>query len=403
MIPLFKPYYDGREINAIAKVLASRWTGMGSVVERFEKEFADYIGVKYAVAVNSCTSALNLAVKCLVLKGNILTTPLTFISTVSAIVENNNILHYGDIDSKTMNLDEVDCYGIDAVIPVHYAGRPCDMDKINWIAKKRNMVVIEDAAHACGASYNGKKAGSLGDCGCFSFHAVKNLSCGDGGMITTNNKELYERLRKLRWCGIDKNTYERNGWEYEIEECGFKYHMNDITAAIGLVQLEKLDEMNAKRKRLAERYREKFQPDAAIAPPVKLPMYDDSTYQSSWHLYPIQIENRERLYKYLKENGVGAGVHYKPTYKFKAYKQDVNLPNVESVWKNLLSLPMYPEMTDKEQDKVIGSVNNFVNKTLIGRENGRTKKEDFNRHTVLPKRIGTDVGRLHENGVLLRA
>jgi len=368
MIPLFKPYYDGREINAIAKVLASRWTGMGSVVERFENEFADYIGVKYAVAVNSCTAALNLAVKCFGLD-NVITTPLTFISTVSAITENGCKPFYADIDKNTFNIDpdEINIDNLDAVIVVHYSGRPCDMDKINWVARKRGLIVIEDAAHACGATYNGVKAGNLGDCGCFSFHAVKNLSCGDGGMVTTNNKELYERLRKLRWCGIDKNTYERNGWEYEINEPGFKYHMNDITAAVGLVQLEKLDSMNAKRKRLAERYRDKFQADAAIAPPVKLPMFDDSTYQSSWHLYPIQVENREGLYTYLKENGIGAGVHYKPTYKFEAYKQKVNLPNVESVWKNLLSLPMYPEMTDEEQDRVIDAVFRYCNKKDLGK------------------------------------
>jgi len=373
MIPLFKPFYDYRDAAAIANVLTTRWTGLGPTVEQFEKWFACYVGTKYAVAVNSGTSALNLAVKCYN-KKNIITTPLTFVSTVSSIEENGCIIKYADIDPNTLNInpDEIDCNGIDAVIPVHYSGRPCDMDKIMWIAKKRNLVVIEDAAHACGATYNGKKVGSFGDLGCFSFHAVKNLSCGDGGMITTNNKTLYERLKRLRWCGISKSTYERMriGWEYEIIERGYKYHMNDITAALGLTQLEKLDWMNEKRRRLAQRYMKAFRPHHAIAPLVGLPAYDDSTYKSSWHLFPIQVNDRDGLYSHLLENDIVSGVHYKPVYLFEAYKSNQRCRNVDRIWPKLLSLPMYPEMTNEEQDKVINTVLDyeFSHKTDIEKQ-----------------------------------
>ena len=362
MIPLFKPGYDDTEILAMSEVLQSRWTGMGSVVERFETLFADYIGVKYAVAVNSCTSALNLAVKCLVPRwSNVATTPISFVSTASAIVENSCKPIFCEVDHHTLNLDiDKISDNVMGVIPVHYGGRICDMDKLMWLARKKNIAVIEDAAHACGSTQDGKKAGSFGDCGCFSFHAVKNLSCGDGGMITTDDKALYERLRKLRWCGIDKSTFDRDrvGWEYEIEEIGFKYHMNDITAAMGIVQLEKLDSLNQKRKAIADRYSDGFSlGHHAIAPIVKAPIPDSAYSQSSWHIYQIQTKNRDALYQQLKENGITAGVHYKPIYKFKAYKQyKQNLPVTETVWPQLLSLPMYPEMTVSEQDMVIGLV-----------------------------------------------
>jgi len=351
MIPLFKPQYTQADLKGIYNVLNSRWTGMGSQVDKFEELFAEYIGTRYAVAVNSGTAALNLALYAPI-KGSVITTPISFISTLESITGNGHTPIFCDVDKDTMNmdLDTLPKYCLDqadAILVVHYAGRPADMGKILYYAKKYNLTVIEDCAHSCGAEYKGFKTGNIGDIGCFSFHAVKNLSCGDGGMITTNSEAVYRSAKRRRWLGISGSTYERPGWEYEIEEPGFKCHMNDISASLGITQLCKLDEMNKRRSKLAERYTSKLQN-------VKTPLNDDDIYKSSWHLYQVQIENRNDLYDRMKSNGVQCGVHYKPMYDFKAYRKwKVECPVADERWKNLLSLPIYPEMTEQEQDKVI--------------------------------------------------
>lgn len=367
MIPVFRPSYDDREAEAVAAVLKSGWVGLGPKVEEFERKFADYIGVKYAVAVNSCTAALHLALKVVGVGGfEVITTPMTFVATNHAIRYAGGKPVFADVYPDTLNIDHNGVWraavtNTRAIVVVHYGGHPCDMDIIEGIAKCHNLIIIEDAAHGCGGEYNGRKIGSLGDIGCFSFHAVKNLATGDGGMITTNSLETRDRLRKLRWMGISKGTWDRdakNGgysWYYDVDEIGYKYHMNDITAAIGIVQLSKLDEMNDARRNVAKLYNEAFADvDWIETPTVK------SYAKTSQHNYVIKVDDRNELHSFLKDKGISSGVHYIPSNHYDMYK-DCNYPTpvCENVWVRLITLPMFPDLTAGEIDKVIETVKSF--------------------------------------------
>lgn len=367
MIPVFKPCYDEREAEAVAKVLESGWVGLGPKTEEFEQKFAKYIGVKYAVGVNSCTAALHLALKVIgVGCFHVVTTSLTFIATNHAIRYAGGIPVFADIYPDTLNIDPESietCIlpSTRAIVAVHYGGHACEMDVINNIAKEHNLTVIEDAAHGCGGEYKGRKIGSLGDIGCFSFHAVKNLATGDGGMVTTNSKEVYDRLRKLRWMGISKDTWRRDhantgySWYYDVDEIGFKYHMNDITAAIGLVQLEKLDDMNNTRRDIAAMYDEAFaNVDWIETPTVK------SYARTSQHNYVIKVDDRNGLHKFLKNKDISTGVHYIPSNHYKMYKNcDYATPVCESIWTRLITLPMFPDLTSSQIDEIISTVKSF--------------------------------------------
>ena len=369
MIPIFRPSMDEEEIEAVAEVLKSGWMGLGPKTKEFEERFAEYIGTKYAVALNSCTAALHLALNVLgINSGEVITTPITFVSTAHAILYNSATPIFADVQEDTLNIDPVDIERkitrkTKAIIPVHYGGYPCDMDEILDIANEHNLYVIEDAAHACGAEYKGKKAGSLSDIGCFSFHAVKNLATGDGGMITTNDKTVYEKLLKLRWLGINRSTYQRDNkgysWYYDVESVGFKTHMNDITASIGLVQLRKLDKMNAKRQEIVKRYNEAFADLDWIDTPVKR-----DYVKSSLHNYAIKVNrgDRNELIAHLADKGISAGVHYMPLYMHPIYKKlwiKGNCPVADSVWKKVVILPLYPDMTEKDVEMVVESVRDF--------------------------------------------
>jgi len=371
MIPVFKPYMDEKEANAVAEVLKSGWIGLGPKTEEFEKKFASYIGVKHAIAVNSCTDALRLAICSLDMpKGEIITSPITFVSTPHSILYNNHSPLFADIEEDTLNIDYFDITKkvnnkTEAIIPVHYGGNCCDMDRIMNFARLNKLKVIEDCAHACGAEYKGKKAGSIGDLGCFSFHAVKNLATGDGGMITTNDDNIEKKLKKLRWCGITKNTYERAEgkykWDYDVEMLGYKSHMNDIIAAIGIVQLEKLEEANEKRRNIASIYNEAFKNIGWISP-LKVGEYN----KTSQHNYVIRVKkDREGLIRHLEQNEISAGVHYKPIYKHSYYKKKgfddlgKDTPAAEAVWGSIVTLPLYPGLNSTEIEKIITAVSSY--------------------------------------------
>ncbi|MCK4351979.1 DegT/DnrJ/EryC1/StrS family aminotransferase [candidate division WOR-3 bacterium] len=368
MIPVFRPSMGDEEIREVGKVIKSGWIGLGPKTKEFEEKFAEYVGSKYAVGTNSATAALHLALKVADVEGNeVITTPMTFISTNHAILYNNAIPVFADIEEDTLNIrvDEIEKLitpGTKAILVVHYGGHPCDMEPILEIVKDKNIKIIEDAAHACGAEYKGRKIGSIGDV-TFSFHAVKNLATGDGGMITFHDKDIDARLRKLRWLGINKSTYDRSivdnkySWYYNIEELGYKYHMNDIAAAIGLVQLKKLDRMNAKRREIVKAYDEAFKDLDWI----KLPVENDYA-KSSWHIYAIKVENgkRDELINYLAKNGMSASVHYIPNHLYSMYKPYYRkLPVAETVWKKLATFPSYPDMEEAEIEKVIQVVREF--------------------------------------------
>ncbi len=367
MIPIFKPSYGKEEMDALKEVLSSGWVGLGPKTREFEEKFAAYIGTKYAVALNSCTAALHLALKVTgVEKKEVITTPVTFISTNHAILYNDAVPVFADVEEDTVNINPAEIEknitkDTKAVITVHYGGHACDMDPIRKLAEKHNLVIIEDAAHACGGEYKGRKVGSLGDIACFSFHAVKNLATGEGGMITTNDKVLYERLKKLRWLGISKDTWERDkldkkySWQYDVEEVGFKYHMNDIPAVIGLVQLNKLDSMNRKRKEKADYYRRSLD----TLDWLELPVEKDYA-KSAWHNYVIKTKTRDELNVFLQEKGISTGVHYIPNHYYKMYKAcRADCPAVDKIWQKLLTLPLYPDLTEKQLDFIIKNIREF--------------------------------------------
>lgn len=363
MINLFSPTVSGDSLSAVGEVFLSGWLGEGPVTERFEKEFANYVGAKYAVAVNSATSALHLAtiVSDIQEGDEVLTTPMTFISTNHVILYQKATPVFVDVEESTLNLDLTKAEKLitsktKAIMVIHYGGNPLNMDRLYEFASSYNLAVIEDAAHACGAEYNGRKIGSFG-LTCFSFHAVKNLPIGDGGMITLNDEEKYERLRHLRWMGINKSTYDRSGlvydWEYYVPDIGYKYHMNDISAAIGVSQLPPLEQGNKRRREIANMYRDDIK-NCAFLEETPLGL-------TSQHLFVIKSENRNKLHEHLKCNGIATGVHYKPNTYYPLYKKydKGKLVISQREYERILSLPMHLKLTDMDIEYIIGKVNDY--------------------------------------------
>lgn len=375
VLPVFRPSMGRGEIEAVGKVINSGWIGLGPKTEEFENKFATFTDSGHAIALNSATAALHLAMLALGIgKGDeVLVPSMTFVSTAHAVLYVGAKPVFVDVDEVTLCMDPVDLEKkitkrSKAVIPVHFGGHPVDMDKIHNIAKKHNLKVVEDASHACGSQYKGKMIGGLSDLTCFSFHAVKNLATGDGGMVTTNNKKLADAIKRLRWVGINKETWEREelvsqkgyrqyGWYYEVTDLGYKYHMNDLTAAIGLVQLSKLSRANHKRNQLAKRYDKKLSRLKWLKTPVVLPWAE-----SSRHNYVIKTKYRDRLNLFLNKQQISTGVHYFPVHLQPYYINNgftADVPVTETVWKDLLTLPLYPTLSLSDQDRVINAISEF--------------------------------------------
>lgn len=381
-IQVFKPSLGQEELDALAEIFKTGWIGLGPKTAEFEQNFAEYVGTNHAIATNSATASLHLACMLLGLGpgDEVLVPTLTFVSTAHAVEYCGATPVFVDIDPISLNINLEDLVRkitprTRAVIPVHYGGHPCPMDEIWEIAERHGFSVIEDAAHACGSLYKGKHIGGLerSSSTCFSFHAVKNLATGDGGMITTNNAEYVKKLKRLRWVGIDKSTWDRTekvlsdlnsnirsyssyGWYYEVQELGYKYHMNDIAAIIGLVQLRKLDAANARRKEIVGRYLTELSKLDWLSCPV------ENEYSTScWHNFVIKTPFRDRLNLWMKEMGIATGVHYLPAHLQPYYqrKYGSHLPIAERVWTQLLTLPLYPDLTNDEVDYVIETLAEF--------------------------------------------
>jgi perosamine synthetase len=359
-VPLLRPVISEEAIQAVGEVLRSGWLGLGPRTHEFESAFAAYVGSRYFVGLNSCSAALHLALHVLDLPegSEVITTPLTFISTNHAILYERCTPVFADVQANTGNLDVASVSSkiterTKAIMAVHLAGYPCDLDELYALARSRGLPVIEDCAHACGAAYKGKRIGSHGELHAFSFQAVKNLPTGDGGGLVVQNERLDARLRRLRWLGIDKDTFGRAqgasySWNYNVTELGFKYHMNDIQAAIGLVQLQRLDKENARRAEIAERYRRGL----AAVPGVRL-LQQSNDRKGSNHLFCILVENRDDLALKLKTAGIETGVHFRRNDLYPMYRYDGSLVNAEQFWQSCLSLPMHLMLTDDQVEYVI--------------------------------------------------
>ena len=368
MIPIFRPWFDEAEVEAVREVLLSGWVGPGQKVEELEARFAHYVGASHAVSLNSCSAALLLALKTLdVAGGEVITTPMTFVSTNHAILQNQATPVFCDIDPQTLNIDPKAIAAritprTRAIMVVHFAGHPCDMDAILALANSHGIPVVEDAAHACGARYKDRMIGGMGTLTCFSFDARKNLSTGDGGILTTNDPALADRARKLRWMGISRGTYDRfrkNGtarrWEYEVGELGYKCYMNDLNAAIGLVQLGKLESANAQRREIFLQYERAFDALDWLQTPT-----ERAEVRSAMHAYVARTSQRDGLIDHLEQRGIDSGVHYKPCHLFDVYRPYcAALPVTDALWPQLITLPMFPSMTQSEVERVIAAVRDF--------------------------------------------
>ena len=357
-IKLFDPYTDKLEKIAINKVLESNFwaSGSGGVnVKKFEEKFSKYVNSKSSVAVNSGTSALNLALSMYDIKNKEVILPsLSFVSTANAIIENQGIPKFVDIDEKTLCIDPIKILEsisnkTKVILPVHFAGFSSDLTEISKICKKNKIYLIEDAAHAAGSSYKNKKIGSHGDLVCFSFHPVKNLAMPTGGLISINSKDhikISKILKEKRWCGITS----RKGVDYDVKSIGWNYYMNEFSAVIGIEQLKKLDKTNLQRKKNAKKYFEQISLDE------KMPFDKECSY----HFYWVRVKNREKFRENLLKKGIETGTHYKPIHNFSLYKSKIKLSITEKIGKEIVTLPTHPNITEKDLEKIIKTVNQFV-------------------------------------------
>lgn len=363
MIPLFKPKYNKAKILAgLSDVFDSGWTGLGSKTKEFEAKFAEFVKADYSVFLNSCTSALHLALVCLDLPpgSKVIVPDITFVSTASAVLQAGHMPVLAPCDEKLqIDLDFVEQHAdyAQAVIPVHYSGNCCDIERLRAICDKHDLFMIEDCAHATGSSYAGRSLGSFGDMACFSFHAVKNLSIGDGGAIV--GKDKYKAmLCKKRWLSIDKSTYERSGkvysYSYDIDDLGFKYHGNDVMATIALGNLETLPAENARRKEIFLKYEELL---------GKMLVHPNDKVDSSHHIICCKIHDRDRFIDYMAANSITVGVHYKPVSSFSYYARYADGNTIArgiQAFQNICSLPCFPDLTDDEIEYVISKVRAYV-------------------------------------------
>jgi UDP-4-amino-4,6-dideoxy-N-acetyl-beta-L-altrosamine transaminase len=401
MIPYGRQYIDDEDIQAVIEVLRSDWLTQGPKVKEFEETLAQYCGAQYAVAVSSGTAALHLAYRAAgICEGDeVITTPITFAASANAVAFCGGKPVFADIDEKTFNIDvrEIErkiTSGTKALLSVHFAGLPCDMQAISALAKEHGLIVIEDACHALGAKYRGQGSGVKGqekikkndewikigscehsDMTLFSFHPVKHITTGEGGAILTNNKEYYEKLLKLRSHGITKDQSQFTAldgqpagmWYYEMQELGYNYRLTDIQCALGLSQLKKLDMFVNKRRALVEIYNKSFK----NLPHIEIP-YEPVLCESSYHLYVLRVsfdklgKTRKQVVEELQLKGVGTQVHYIPVHMQPYYKniyhyREGDLPVAESYYKKALSLPLYFAMTDDDIEKVINSVMECLN------------------------------------------
>ena len=356
-IKLFDPSIDSSEKKALAMVLQSKFWASGSGtghVKQFEDKFQNYVKAQSCVAVNSGTAALNLAFSLFDIKNKEVILPsLSFVSTAHCIMENGGIPVFVDIQPDTLCIDpekikqKISKKTV-AILPVHFGGMSCDLNKIQF-AKSSNLLIIEDAAHAAGTKFNNKKIGSHGTIVCFSFHPVKNLAMPTGGLLAINHKnheKFKEKLFSRRWCGISN----RKSTDYDVKEIGWNYYMNEFSAVIGLAQLKKLDKLNYIRKKIAKKYFNEINLES------KMPF----NLNCSYNLYWILVKNRHKFRQNLANHGIETGTHYKPIHKMKMYETSIQLPVTEKIGKEIVTIPIHPNLKASEINKIISTINRFL-------------------------------------------
>lgn len=372
-LPFHKPSIGEAEIAEVVDTLRSGWLTMGPKTQRFEEKFAAYIGTRHAIAVNSCTAALHLLFEAIGLGpgDEVITTPYTFTATVASV------LYTG---ATPVLVDTLPCYpNIDpaavaarisgrtkAIVPVHFAGAPCDMDRLGELAAACGAALIDDAAHALPARYKGRMIGSIGRATAFSFYAGKNMTTGEGGMITTDDSALADALRIRRLHGISRDAWKRytaeGSWYYEVEALGFKYNMTDINAALGLHQLDRLEEFQTRRLELIALYDQNLAHVPGIIRPEVPP-----EVESAWHLYIVRLDpdrlrtTRNQVIELLKDDNIGTSVHFIPAPLHPLYQQRLgcrrdDFPNAVGLYEQSISLPLFPAMTDDDVRSVCRSL-----------------------------------------------
>jgi len=377
-LPFSRPTIDEATIQEVTECLRSGWLATGPRVQKFEAALRDYLDAPHALTVMSATSGLHLALLALGIKpgDEVITTSLTFVATLNVIAAVGAKPVLVEIDPKTLNIEvnhlrDAITPNTRAIMPVHYAGLPVNLDEIYKIAEEYNLRVIEDAAHAMGASYKGKRIGSFGDIQVFSFHPNKNMTTIEGGCVVARDEEFIKTFNLYRFHGINKeawNRFSKNGSQlYDVMLPGLKSNMSDVQAAVGIHQLAKLDEFNNRRRELAQRYHDALSSNPALSLPISPKDHDGH----AWHLYCVGINpehtsfTRDTLMSALKERGIGLGLHYQATHLFTyyqnqfAYKQG-DFPLTESVCERIMSLPLFPTLTDAQQDRVIATLNELL-------------------------------------------
>jgi perosamine synthetase len=353
------------EIDAAIEVLKAGWWGLGPKTAEFEARFAETVGARICLGTNSGAAAIHLSLVAAGVGGREVIAPaLTFISATHAIVHAGATPVFADVDPETLTIDPADVESritdrTAAIVAMDYAGHPAALDELCEIARRHGLVLVEDAAHATGSKYRGRPVGSIADLTCFSFQAVKSVAMGEGGGITLDDLALAERLRRLRYLGLSPDPSQRAQgqyrWEYALEEIGFKEHMNDIPAAIGLAQLGRLAQTSRMRRDVVDRYNAAFAHLDWLQRPI-----ERSDVECSWSLYVVRVPDRTRFIDHLAGLGVACGVHFRPSHEFAPYRSSAwTLPVTDSIWPRLASLPLFAGLTDAELDQVTDAVTSF--------------------------------------------
>lgn len=367
------PAIEDAEIQEVINSMKSGWLGTGPKVAQFERDFAAYKDATYSAALNSCTAALHLSILASDVKpgDEVITTPLTFCATVNAIIHAGGTPVLADVDPLTMNISPKEIESritarTKAILPVHFAGRPCDMDAIMDIAKRNNLKVIEDCAHAIETEYKGKKAGNFGDFGCFSFYVTKNIVTGEGGMVLAQKEEDIARIKVLGLHGMSKDAWKRfsdEGYKhYQVVECGYKYNMMDLQAAIGIHQLKRIEQYWQRRKEIWQRYNEAFS-----SLPLGLPADTEPDTRHAYHLYTVLVDEkkagitRDAFLDGMTKENIGVGVHYLSVPEHPYYQQTFgwkpeDYPNAMRIGRQTVSLPISAKLTDRDVEDVIAAV-----------------------------------------------